>query len=163
MTIACDRCMIEVCKKHWRTFGLEDQGWRNLTTPEIFPSPWASKICSLDWATDHIRLRCYQRHTCTKLFSGIEVMVLKLVLSLSKHAGTYLSKRIVKLAFSDWCCLLSIQLATYLQKNRKAFTEPRLEKQNSTSSKVSPFHTAWGNTSGTCAVSSFYFSNCKYF
>lgn len=162
MTIACDRYVIEVCKKHWRTFGLEDQGWINLTTPEIFPSPWASKICCLDQATDHIRLRCNQRHTCTKLFSGIEVMVFKLVLSLSKHAGTYLSKRIVKFAFSDWCCLLSIQLATYLQKNRKAFTEPRLEKQNSTRSKVSPFHTAWCNTSGTCSVSSFYFSNCKY-
>ena len=29
----------------------------------------------------------------------------------------YLSKRIVKLAFSDWYRLLSIQLATYLKKN----------------------------------------------
>lgn len=39
--------------------------------------------------------------TCTRLLSGIAVMVLKLVLSFSKHTGIYLSKRIVKLAFSD--------------------------------------------------------------
>lgn len=92
-------------KKPWGTWGLENQG---LVKPQLQKSPHllekANPPVALigplppqDWdGAPHNR-----RHTCTRLLSGMEVMVLKLVLSLSRHAGTYLSKRIVKLAFSD--------------------------------------------------------------
>lgn len=57
--------------------------------------------------------------TCTMLFSGIGVMVLRLQRTCSKQYGTYLSNKIVRLARSDWAFLVSIQLATYLKKAYK--------------------------------------------
>lgn len=57
--------------------------------------------------------------TCTMLFSGMGVMVLRLQRTCSRQYGTYLSNRMVRLARSDWACLVSIQLATYLRKHEK--------------------------------------------
>lgn len=57
--------------------------------------------------------------TCTMLFSGIGVMVLRLQRTCSRQYGTYLSNRMVRLARSDWACLVSIQLATYLRKHER--------------------------------------------
>lgn len=51
------------------------------------------------------------------LFSGIGVIVLRLQRTCSRQYGTYLSNRMVRLARSDWACLVSIQLATYLRKH----------------------------------------------
>lgn len=57
--------------------------------------------------------------TCTMLFSGMGVMVLRLQRTCSRQYGTYLSNRMVRLARSDWACLVSIQLATYLRKDER--------------------------------------------
>lgn len=99
--------------KSTREHGVGERGLEKPQLQQDLRLPWSAPVLPRGWNVT----QGLGRHTCTRLFSGIEVMVLKLVLSFSKHAGTYLSKRIVKLAFSDWCCLLSIQLATYLKKN----------------------------------------------
>lgn len=57
--------------------------------------------------------------TCTMLFSGMGVMVLRLQRTCSRQYGTYLSNRMVRLARSDWASLVSIQLATYLRKHER--------------------------------------------
>lgn len=57
--------------------------------------------------------------TCTMLFSGMGVMVLRLQRTCSRQCGTYLSNRMVRFARSDWACLVSIQLATYLRKHER--------------------------------------------
>lgn len=57
--------------------------------------------------------------TCTMLFSGMGVMVFRLQRTCSRQYGTYLSNRIVRLARSDWACLVSIQLVTYLGKQKE--------------------------------------------
>lgn len=48
------------------------------------------------------------------VLSGIGVIVLNWVFMASKHTGTYLSNKIVKLARSDWMVRVSIQLVTGL-------------------------------------------------
>ena len=48
--------------------------------------------------------------------SGTGVILLKPKRSLSRHSGRYLSKRIIRLAFSDCTLRLSIQLLTTLGK-----------------------------------------------
>lgn len=99
---------------------------------------WAK--CVLFWLPQAQNISCRGwTQTCTRLLSGIEVMALKLVLSFSKHTGTYLSKRIVKLAFSDWCRLLSIQLATYLKRNtEKLLLNKSFEKHDATEFEAPP-------------------------
>lgn len=112
---------------------------RAATRSEVLPVPspiFLSKqnVCYFDFP-QHKK----SAQTCTRLLSGIAVMVLKLVLSFSKHTGIYLSKRIVKLAFSDWCRLLSIQLATYLKRNtEKLLLNKRFEKQDATEFEAPP-------------------------
>jgi len=85
--------------------------------------------------------QCSERNHFHRVFtwilahSGIGVIVLNLARMDSKQAGTYLSNKMVRFAFSDWTSRLSIHEVTWRQTSFAEFEEaqkhPTCKKQTS--------------------------------
>ena len=77
------------------------------------------------------------------LFSGMGVMVFRLHRTCSRQYGTYLSKRMVRLARSDWTSRVSIQLVTYLTIKQRHHCLNKIKFQKTEGVEVRDFRCAF--------------------